>query len=71
MSDKAEFVILLMADLKWLSKVWSAGLSAETRSATDAAHSGILPRPLSISPFNEIPGVSPPVKLLKSQIAVG
>jgi len=28
MSDKAEFVILLMADLKWLSKVWTAGLSA-------------------------------------------
>ena len=29
MSDKAEFVILLMADLKWLSKVWRAGLSAD------------------------------------------
>jgi len=26
MSDKAVFVILLMAVLKWLSKVWSAGL---------------------------------------------
>jgi len=29
MSDEAEFVILLMADLKWLSKVWRAGLSAD------------------------------------------
>jgi len=29
MSDKAEFVILLMTDLKWLSKVWRAGLSAD------------------------------------------
>ena len=26
---KAEFVILLMAGLKWLSKVWRAGLSAD------------------------------------------
>jgi len=29
MSDKAEFVILLMADLKWLSNVCRAGLSAD------------------------------------------
>jgi len=28
MSDKAEFVILLIADHKWLSEVWRAGLFA-------------------------------------------
>jgi len=29
MSDKAELVILIKADLKWLSKVWRARLSAD------------------------------------------
>jgi len=29
MSEKAEFVILLMADFKWLSKVWRTGLSSD------------------------------------------
>jgi len=71
MSDKAEFVILLMADLKWLSNVWSAGLSADNEERNRCSTFGDTAPSLSISPFNEIPGVSPPVKLLKSQTAVG
>jgi len=48
MSDKAEFVILLMADLKWLSKVRRAGLSADgeqrNRCSTFGELNGALKR---------------------------
>jgi len=42
MSDKAEFVILLMADLKWLSKVWRAGLSADGEQRNKCSTFGLL-----------------------------